>query len=388
MNKLLEAVIASIFGTDRTFELSESGMLALLRLCKNPIAANHLRTLIIVHSGQRHAFEDCEVLEGALQQLGLFRRLESIGVRHAPTNANCFEPDIELAHDRIKAFLEKVLLKFALKSGLPINNVVFEIDLQPDILTGGYRRRSWYPPSSVQHVFVTEFAAIRATMNALDTTSFPGAGRTLRFVEEGHEGTRKSARMTYSPQDRSFYGFQLLSDDWKVVRKWLTTPTILKTVTLLDCEVEYTTVSDLMITPALESVSIKYALLFRDSSTRLRWRDGRIDCPHQRNNWVDVFDDLDERCPVLSHCLLGRLRYNKDRMCRGPTWEANNHEDVVQLLYDLSWGNRSRPDFKKENAPDAGSRKPRKKAPRTKKIRFTHKKKKSSVATSSAQHTS
>lgn len=385
MNKLLETVIASIFGTDRTFELSETGMSALVKLCKNSIAAHHLRTLIIVHSGQRHAFEDCEHLERALQQLGTFSRLESIGVRHAPTDANCFEPDIELAHERIKGFLEKVLLKFALKSGLPINNVVFEIDLQPDILVGGYRRRSWYSPSPVQSVFVTEFAAVRATMNALDSMSFPEAGRTLRFVRKGHEGTRKSARMTYSPQHRSFYDFQLLSDDWKVIRKWSTNPTMLKTLKLLDCEVEYTTVSDLMITPTLESISIKNALLFRDSGTRLRWRDGRIDWCHQRNNWVDVFDDLDERCPALSHCLLGRLRYNKDRMCRGPTWEANNHEDVGQLLYDLSWGNRSRSEFKKETAPDAGSRKPRKKAPRTKKTHFTHKKRKPLASTSNAQ---
>lgn len=376
IHDLLEPVIASVFGADRSFELSESGMVALLRLSGDPVAAHHLKTLIIIHSGQQQPVLHYEVLHVALEQLGTFRRLHSIGVRHAATNANRFEPDIELAHDRIRDFMRKVLLKLALKSGLPIKNVVFEIDIQPDIHTGGYRRRSWVNPSPVQNEFATEFAAIRDTMNTLDTMSSPGVTRTLRFVRKGVEDTRKSARMTYDPQHRSFYGFQLLADDWNVVRRWLAAPAMLRAVTLLDCEIDYLTFSNLMITAALESVSTKHTLLFRSSSTRLRWRDGDINRPRLRNDWVDVFDDLDERCPVLSHCLLGQLRYNQDRMCRGATWEANNHEDVGQLIYDLSWGNCSRSEFKKEKAPSTG-RKPPKKVPKTKKIRFTHRKRKS-----------
>ncbi|KAK6001267.1 hypothetical protein QM012_002598 [Aureobasidium pullulans] len=388
IHNLLRPIIASTFGADRTFELSEAGMSALVRLSQDPITACHLKTLIIVHSGQRQPVQNHEILQGALQQLGTFGRLQSIGVRHATTKTTHFEPDIELAHNRIRKFLKKCLLNFALESGLPISNVIFEIDIQLDIPASGYYRRCWVPPSSIQDTFVTEFAAIRDTLNTLDTMSFPGVARTLRFVRKGAEGTRKSARMTYDPRQRSFYGSQLLADDWILARRWLATSLMLKTVTLLDCEVELLAFSNLMITPTLESISIKQALLFRDGSTRLRWRDGRIYGSHRRNDWVDVFDDLDERCPILSHCLLGRLRYNKARMCRKPVWEANNHGNVGQLLYDLSWSNRSRPEFKKENAPDADSRKPRKKAPRTKRIRFTHKKRKSSASVSSAQRSS
>ncbi|KAG9962239.1 hypothetical protein KCU61_g4925, partial [Aureobasidium melanogenum] len=75
-------------------------------------------------------------------------------------------------------------------------------------------------------------------------------------------------------------------------------------------------------------------------------------------------------------------------MFTGLTWEARNIEDVNKLLHRLRSRRRSRMVYTKQDAHYTGPRKPRKKAPKMKKTRFTHKKRKSTAATSNAQHSS
>ncbi|KAG9605385.1 hypothetical protein KCU77_g757, partial [Aureobasidium melanogenum] len=110
MHLLLKAVIARIFASDRTFQLSIPGMTALLRLSMNEFDARFLKTLIVVHSGRQQSPSCYNLLHKALQNLGSFGNLQSIGVRHADDGVN-FESDKQQAHRCIKHFLEETLLK-------------------------------------------------------------------------------------------------------------------------------------------------------------------------------------------------------------------------------------------------------------------------------------
>ncbi|KAH0344118.1 hypothetical protein KCU83_g8496, partial [Aureobasidium melanogenum] len=382
MHLLLKAVIARIFASDRTFQLSIPGMTALLQLSMNKFDARFLKTLIVVHSGRQQSPSCYNLLHKALQNLGSFGNLQSIGVRHADDGVN-FESDKQQAHRCIKHFLEETL-----QVNLPINNIIFEVGIGPDVGIEGVNRCGSSQSFRGIRRFTTEVNEIMITMRTLRSASFPRAKHTFRLVREGVEGTRHSTTVTYDPQAESLHGFRLLVDDWWLLQRWFTTPIMLKSITLTDCDIEYTTFLHLAINPSLESLTIKHAYLYRISTPAHTWVFTIIRRLFSYHQWQEVLDALRVQCHALAHCRLGHLRFNDGRMFTGPTWEARNIEDVNELLHHLRARRRSRMVYKKQNAPYTGPRKPRKKAPKMKKTRFTHKKRKSAAATSNAQHLS
>ncbi|KAH0042860.1 hypothetical protein KCU78_g697, partial [Aureobasidium melanogenum] len=384
MHLLLKEVIASIFASDRTYQLSIPGMTALLRLSMNGFDARFLKTLILVHSGRQQPPIYYDLLHKALQNLGSFGNLQSIGVRHADDGVD-FESDKQQAHRCIKHFLEETLLKSALEAELPINNIIFEVGISRDVGISGVNLRSWSWFSRVRREFGTETNEIMNTMRALRLTSSPKAKHTFRLVGGGAEGTRHSTAVTYDPQTESLYGFRLLADDWWLLPRWITPPTMLRAITLKNCAIEYSAFLHLAIRPSLESLTIKHAYLYRNIVPGHPWLFTIIRPNHE---WEEVLDALRVRCQALAHCCLGHLRFNDRSMFTGPTWEARNIDDVNELLHQLRTRRRSRMVYKRESAPSTGPRKPRKKAPRTKKTRFTHKKRKTAAATSNAQRSS
>lgn len=262
MRETLKPVIAATFAADRTFQLSIPGMTALLRLSMDAFNASYLKTLILVHSGRQQPAACYKLLNKALQNLGSFGRLRSIGIRHADDGVN-FEPDKQQAHRCIRHFLEETLLKLALQAELPINNIILEIGIGQDVGFLGVNRRSWSQSAFARGEFVREFNEIITTLRALSVTSLPGAKHTFRMVREGAEGTRHSTSVMYDPQAQSLYGFRLLADDWLLLQGWITTPTRLKAITLMNCDIEYSTFCQLAINPLLESLAVKHAILYR-----------------------------------------------------------------------------------------------------------------------------
>ncbi|KAG9697816.1 hypothetical protein KCU95_g3338, partial [Aureobasidium melanogenum] len=384
MHQLLPEVIASTFAADRTFQFSIPGMTGLLRLSMNNCDARFVKTLILTHSGRQQPPSCYPLLRKALQNLSPFGKLQSIGVRHADDGVN-FESDKQQAHRHIKHFLEETLLKWALDADLPINNIIFEVSNCQDIFVSGVVRRGWALSRRDTLRFTTETNEVMNTMRDLRSASFPNAKHTFRFVRPRAEGTRHSAAITYDPEAGSLRGFGLTVDDWWLLQRWFTRPIMLKTITLTDCSIEDSTFLYLAINPSLESLTIKHAYLYRLSTPTHTWISAMIRRPFSDRHWEEVLDILRIRCHALAHCCLGHLLFNDGRMFTGPTWEARNIDDVNELLHQLRTRRRSRMVYKKENAPSTGPRKPRKKASKMKKTRWTHKKRKSATTTSNAQ---
>ncbi|KAH0373773.1 hypothetical protein KCU65_g393, partial [Aureobasidium melanogenum] len=378
MHQLLPEVIASTFAADRTYQFSIPRMTDLLRLSMDNFDPRFLKTLILLHPGRQAPPSCYNLLHKALQNLGSFGKLQSIGVRHADDGVN-FESNKQQAHRCIKLFLEETLLKWALEAKLPINNIIFEVGIGQDVFFSGVNRRGWFQSFRATRKFTTEVTEIMNTMRALRSASFPEAKHTFRLVREGFEGTRHSTAVTYDHQAESLHGFRLLVDDWLLLQRWFTSPGMLRTITLTNCDIEYPTLLHLAISPLLESLTIKNARLYRISTPAPTWAFTMIRRPFFDRPWEEVLDALRIRCHALAHCRLGHLRFNDGSMFTGPTWEARNIDDVNELLHQLCTRRRSRMVYKKENAPSTGPRKPRKKAPKTKKTRFTHKKRKATL---------
>jgi hypothetical protein len=310
------------------------------------------------------------VLSEALKNFGVYGKLTTLGIslsqHHGSSGCS-------------KSFLEK-MLGSALDARLSITSIIFEVGVDPDIEHGDYfgiQRRAWIRPSLVQDGFLTEVTEIWTLMNALNTMSYPEIGRGFRFVRKGFEGTRESPSVVYNPQKHSLIGMHLKFDDWKVVLRWLPASTMLEVVTLFDCDIEFRVFTDLIVKTSLRTLSIEDVTLVRNSSMAGHWQFSR------HNNypwhfgtqaWAAVFDGLATRSLHPSSCRLGKLGYH-NLTHTGATWQADSVENVTELLCGLRWGKRSRLVYKKENAPySCELHKPRKKAPRSKKTRFTRKK--------------
>jgi hypothetical protein len=186
---LVQPVLASIYSSDRTFPFTEEGMAALLSLSKRDSWAPSLQTLIIVHEGTAEPASCHKMLFEALRNFGAFGKLTALEISLAQYHGS-------FAYT--KGFLEKIL-KSALEAKLPINSIIFQLCVDPDIDHFGVQRRVWTQPSLAQDEFLTEVTEIWALMNALHTMSFPEIGRGFRFFRKGCKGTQESPLVVYNP---------------------------------------------------------------------------------------------------------------------------------------------------------------------------------------------
>lgn len=166
----------------------------------------------------------------------------------------------------------------------------------------------------------------------------------------------------------------LEADDWKVVLQWLPPSTKLEVVSLYDCNIESRAFDNLIINSSLKSFSAEDVTLVQNRSRFGEWYFWN---PSTLNvliqDWKAVFDELLTRSSNLSSCRLGQLSFHYGTLT-GATWETYGTQNVKELLRDLKWKKCSRLAFKKANSVHSGPRSPRKKAPRTERLRFTHKK--------------
>jgi hypothetical protein len=369
LHLLVQPLIASIFSTHRTFNFSEVGMAELLTLSRRPSWAPHLGTLIISHDGIIQPASCHEVLLQALRNLGAYGKLSSLGVSLAQYQGSSVY---------VKSFLEKTLTS-ASGAGLAVSNVIFQLGVDPDFHDQGIQRRAWAQPSPAQDEFVAEVTEVWTIMRSLNTMSFPGVGRGFSFSRKGFESTRKSALVTYHPQKHSLVGLRLLADDFKLLARWFPVSVLLKVevIKLSECAIELWAIHELFIKRSLKVLSIENVTLVRDRNMTGPRRFAHPPAPpfgRRPSGWQGVFHDLLADSPNLSICRLGPLQFGWSTFT-GAIWEASGTEDVQEMLQDLRWGKRSRMIYKKENAPYSSEpRKPRKKAPRSRKTHFTHKK--------------
>jgi hypothetical protein len=263
---LVQPVLASIYSSDRTFPFSEEGMAALL--------------------SPKMLFE-------ALRNFGAFGKLTALEISLAQYYGS-------FAYT--KSFLEKIL-KSALEAKLPINSIIFQLGVDPDIDHFGIQRRAWTQPSLVQDEFLTEVTEIWALMNALPTMAFPEIGRGFRFFSKGCKGTQESPSVVYNPQKHSLIGMHLKFDDWKMVLRWLPAPTTLEVVTLFDCDIEFRVFTDLIVKPSLRALSIEDVTLVRNFSMAGHWQFPRLNNYSWHlgmQNWAAVFDGLTSRSLQLA----------------------------------------------------------------------------------------
>lgn len=371
LHQLVKPAMASIFGTVRTFPLYPQGMASLLALSEDADCAPYAETLIIVHDGTTDATMHSRVLSKALKNLSVFKTLTTLCVRHNERRTS-FAPDKRQAFSCIKDFMREMLL-LAKDAGVLIRSVMFEIEVPADISHWSVQRRAWTQPSREQDTFVTEVTEIFGLMNALDAMSFPGIGRGFRFVKTGCESNRNSPWVIYDPQKHSLVSQHLEVDDWKVVLRWLPISTILETVNLTDCNIEYRAFRDLITNRHLKDLTISDVTLVQNLDMTGRWNFVNPNGFVSMQNWQDVLDGLLARSQNLADCRLGQSGYHQ-KTFTGATWEARSIANVKELLLNLRWGKRSRLIYKMENAPNSRPRKPRKKAAKTKKLRFTQKK--------------
>jgi hypothetical protein len=371
LHQLLKPAMASIFGTVRTFHLYPQGMASLLALSEDAICAPYVETLIIVQDGTTDATMHSRVLIKALKNFGAFKTLTTLCVRHNERRTS-FAPNKRQAYACVKDFVEEMLL-LAKDAGLLVSTVMFEIEVPADITHWGVQRRAWTQPSREQDVFVTEVTEVFGLMNALDDMSFPGVGRGFRFTKAGHEGSRKSPLVVYNSQEHSLVGQNLEFDDWKLVDRWLPASTWLELVRLSNCNVEFRAFQYLIIGRDLKALTIEEVTLVRNFEMSGRWNFPSFHRSHHMQEWQEVLHGLLTYGQDLASCRLGQLGFH-DRTYTGAIWEARGIENVKELITNLRDGKRSRLIYKKENAPNSGPRKPRKKATKTKKLRFTQKK--------------
>jgi hypothetical protein len=290
---LVQPVLASIYSSDRTFPFSEEGMAALLSLSKRESWAPSLQTLIIVHEDIAEPACCHKMLFEALRNFGAFGKLTALEISLAQYYGS-------FAYT--KSFLEKIL-KSALEAKLPINSIIFQLGVDPDIDHFGIQRRAWTQPSLVQDEFLTEVTEIWALMNALPTMAFPEIGRGFRFFSKGCKGTQESPSVVYNPQKHSLIGMHLKFDDWKMVLRWLPAPTTLEVVTLFDCDIEFRVFTDLIVKPSLRALSIEDVTLVRNFSMAGHWQFPRLNNYSWHlgmQNWAAVFDGLTSRSLQLA----------------------------------------------------------------------------------------
>jgi hypothetical protein len=185
-----------------------------------------------------------------------------LGIRHDEYQGY-FEHHKPRAYVCIRGFLENMLAS-AKTAELPIRNVIFEIGIYPDIHVRDVQRRAWVYRSMAQEWFVFEVIEIFTVMDTLNAISFPQVSRSFRFSRMGFEGTRKSPTITYNPRKHSLVAQHLMSDDWKLVIRWLRAPTTLEVVESSDCNVEVRAFHDLIISRSLRTLAIKDVTLSRD----------------------------------------------------------------------------------------------------------------------------
>lgn len=371
LHQLVKPVMASIFGTVRTFPFYPQGMASLLALSEDALCAPYVKTLVIVHDGTTDATMHSRVLSKALENFSTYKTLTTLCVRHNERRTS-FAPNKRQAFSCIQAFVGELLL-LAKDAGVLVGSIVFEIEVPADVSHWGVQRRAWTQSSREQDVFVTEATEILGLMNALDNMSFPGVGRGFRFVKTGCESNRNSPWVIYDPQKHSLVGQHLEVDDWKVVLRWLPISITLETVNLTDCNIEYRAFGDLIINRHLRELTIADVTLVQNLDMTGRWNFVNPNGFVPMQNWQDVLDGLLARSQNLADCRLGQLGYHQ-KTFTGATWEARSIENVKELLLNLRWGKRSRLIYKMENAPNSRPRKSRKKAAKTKKLRFTQKK--------------
>lgn len=374
MHSLVEPVIASIFGSIRTFDLSREGMDDLLTLSEDDVRAPYLKTLIIVHDRTTTPISHLRRLAQALKNFSaVSKNLVTLGVRRSAQQDTSPPPGAR-PYLHVKHFVRQ-LLAAAKRAGLRVNNVTYELEVPANIFDWSIERRAWTQPSLAQDDFVVEAAQMFAVMNTLDTMSFPKVGRGFRLVETGKESTRHSPSGSYDPIKQSLSASHLHNDDWKLVLRWLPPSIQLKVVNLCDCNVEFRAFDELIINPSLESLTVEDVTLVWNRHMNGHWLFGNL--PSTMNvllqDWRVVFDKLLAGSPDLSSCRLGQLTFHY-RTLTGATWEVQGTENVKELLRDLKWKKCSRMAYKKRNAPHSEPRKPRKKVPKTRKFRLSHKK--------------
>jgi hypothetical protein len=379
LSSLVQPVMASTFGSDRTFDFSDDGMTALLALSERTTWAPYLKTLIIAHNGTTKPTGCHQILAAALKNFGAFKNLTSLGIRQGGYQGY-FEHHKPRAYVYIRGFLENMLAS-AMAAGLPIRNVIFDIGISRDVQDHDVQRRAWVYPSLAQEWFVFEVNEVFAIMDAVYTMSFPHVNRSFRFPKMGFEGTGQSPIVTYDPRKHSLVAKHLMIDDWKLVLRWFRGATTFEIVELLDCNVEVRAFHEMIISQSLRTLIIKDVTLSCDRAMSGLWHFSSVNAflnivplPLWFQGWESVFHGLIVHSPNLSSCLLGQLGFH-ERTFTGATWGADSVEDVRQLLQDLERGKRSRLDYKKESATSTDkSRKSVKKAPRKQKLRFSNKK--------------
>jgi hypothetical protein len=264
LSSLVQPVMASTFGSDRTFDFSDDGMTALLALSERTTWAPYLKTLIIAHNGTTKPTGCHQILAAALKNFGAFKNLTSLGIRQGGYQGY-FEHHKPRAYVCIRGFLENMLAS-AKTAELPIRNVIFEIGIYPDIHVRDVQRRAWVYRSMAQEWFMFEVIEIFTVMDTLNAISFPQVSRSFRFSRMGFEGTRKSPTITYNPRKHSLVAQHLMSDDWKLVIRWLRAPTTL----------EVRAFHDLIISRSLRTLAIKDVTLSRDRAMSGHWRFSNV----------------------------------------------------------------------------------------------------------------
>lgn len=361
LRQLVRPVMASIFGSVRTFSLYPQGMASLLALSEDAICAPYVKTLIIIHDGTTDATMHSRVLIRALENFSAFKTLTTLCVRHNERRTS-FAPNKRQAFSCIKDFVGEMLL-LSKHAGLLVSTVMFEFEVPADISHWGVQRRAWTQPSREQDLFVTEVTEIFALGSVAGSGSPERATRVAESLP----------RLSTIPKSNSLVGQHLEADDWKLVLRWLPISTMLETVNLADCNIEYRAFQNLIINRHLKDLSIKDATLVRNLDMTGRWNFVNPNGFLSIQGWQEVLDGLLLHCQNLASCRLGQLGFH-DRTYTGAIWEACSIGNVKELITNLRYGKRSRLVYKKQNAPDSGPRKPRKKAARTKKLRFTQKK--------------
>ena len=374
LRSLVKPLIASLFGSVRTYHLSEEVMAALLALSKDTISAPYLRTLIIVHDGTTTPLSLFKTLSEALEHFSMVsKNLTTLGVRR-PSPQNTPGAHTTEADFHIQAFVGQ-LLAAAKRAKLLVSSLVFELEVPADIFDWrGLQRRAWTQPSLVQYNFTGEVEVYSAIAEGFDTLSCADIGCGFRFALVGQEGNRRSPSVIYDPVKQSLDAAHLEADDWKVVLRWLPRSTKIKVVKIYNCNVEFRAFDDLIVNSSLESLTVEDVTLVQNRDMIENWHfvnPGTLNVLLQ--DWRAVFDGLLARSPNLSSCRLGQLSFHYDNKT-GVTWETHGTENVKKLLRDLKWKKCSRLAFKKANSVYSEPRKPRKKSPKHKKLRFTHKK--------------
>ncbi|KAH0286111.1 hypothetical protein M436DRAFT_78161 [Aureobasidium namibiae CBS 147.97] len=374
LRSLVKPVMALIFGSVRTYHLSEEGMASLLELSKDTTSAPYLRTLIIVHDGTVPPLSLFKTLSEALEHFSIVsKNLTTVGARRS-SRQNTPGAHTIAADFHIQAFAGQ-LLATAKRAKLLVSSLVFELEVPADIIDwSGLQRRAWTHPSPVQGDFTEEVEVASAIAEGFDTLSCADIGRGFKFALIGQEGTRRSPSVIYDPVKQSLDAVHLEADDWKVVLQWLPRSTKLKVVKLFDCNVEFRAFDNLITVSSLESLSVKDVTLVQNRDMTENWHFVN---PSTLNvllqDWRAVFAGLLARSPNLSSCRLGQLSFHYTNQT-GVTWETHGTENVKKLLRDLKWKKCSRLAFKKANSVYSEPRKPRKKSFKHKKLRCTHKK--------------